>query len=108
MVYSNRLMNEKMEEEDLLFPLHTGVTEAGDGEEGRIRSAVGIGTLLGEGLGDTIRVSLTEEPELEIPVARSSALLEGSAVAKLEKEIINPCMVPSRPTRVETLAIICK
>jgi len=76
MVYSNRLMKQKMEEEDLLYPLHTGVTEAGDGVEGRIRSAVGIGTLLGEGLGNTIRVSLTEAPELEIPVARK--LLEVS------------------------------
>jgi len=76
MVYSNRLMKQKMEEEDLLYPLHTGVTEAGDGVEGRIRSAVGIGTLLGEGLGNTIRVSLTEAPELEIPVAKK--LLEVS------------------------------
>src|SRR5690606_24865639 len=52
------------------YPLHLGVTEAGDGEDGRIKSAVGIGTLLEDGLGDTIRVSLTEEPEYEIPVAR--------------------------------------
>jgi len=70
MVYSNRLMMQKMEEEDLVYPLHLGVTEAGDGEEGRIRSAVGIGTLLGEGIGDTIRVSLTEDPEFEIPAAQ--------------------------------------
>jgi (E)-4-hydroxy-3-methylbut-2-enyl-diphosphate synthase len=52
------------------YPLHLGVTEAGDGEDGRIKSAVGIGTLLEDGIGDTIRVSLTEDPELEIPVCR--------------------------------------
>lgn len=59
-----------MDKEDMHFPLHLGVTEAGFGEDGRIKSAVGIGTLLNEGLGDTIRVSLSEEPEAEIPVAR--------------------------------------
>ena len=52
------------------YPLHLGVTEAGDGEDGRIKSAIGIGTLLQDGLGDTIRVSLTEDPEFEIPVCR--------------------------------------
>ena len=52
------------------YPLHLGVTEAGEGEDGRIKSAVGIGTLLEDGIGDTVRVSLTEEPEFEIPVAR--------------------------------------
>ena len=70
MVHSNRLMKKRMFEEGLGYPLHLGVTEAGDGEDGRIRSASGIGTLLREGLGSTIRVSLTEEPELEIPVAQ--------------------------------------
>lgn len=60
-------------ESELIYPLHLGVTEAGEGEDGRIKSAVGIGTLLEDGLGDTIRVSLTEEPELEIPVARMLA-----------------------------------
>ncbi len=55
--------------ENMNYPLHLGVTEAGDGEDGRIKSAVGIGTLLEDGLGDTIRVSLTEEPEDEAPVA---------------------------------------
>ena len=54
----------------LSFPLHLGVTEAGDGEDGRIKSALGIGTLLEDGLGDTVRVSLTEEPEAEMPVGR--------------------------------------
>ncbi|GHT66625.1 4-hydroxy-3-methylbut-2-en-1-yl diphosphate synthase (flavodoxin) [Bacteroidia bacterium] len=70
MVYSTRLLVLAMEREDMYFPLHLGVTEAGDGEDGRIKSAVGIGTLLLEGLGDTIRVSLTEPPENEIPVAQ--------------------------------------
>lgn len=69
MVKTVEMLSKKMEEEGMHYPLHLGVTEAGDGEDGRIKSAVGIGTLLGEGLGDTIRVSLTEEPEKEIPVA---------------------------------------
>ena len=62
-----------MEKESMKFPLHLGVTEAGDGEDGRVRSAVGIGTLLAQGIGDTIRVSLSEEPECEIPVASELA-----------------------------------
>lgn len=70
MVEAVRLLARRMEEEGMRYPLHLGVTEAGEGEDGRVRSAVGIGTLLNEGLGDTIRVSLTEEPEREIPVAR--------------------------------------
>lgn len=65
-----RLLIERMEKEGLNFPLHLGVTEAGDGEDGRIKSAVGIGSLLSDGIGDTIRVSLSEDPEYEIPVAR--------------------------------------
>ena len=70
MVRTVRLLVQRMDEEGMAFPLHLGVTEAGEGENGRIKSAVGIGALLGEGLGDTIRVSLSEEPEAEIPVAR--------------------------------------
>ena len=70
MVQSVRLLVERMEDEDMHYPLHLGVTEAGEGEDGRIKSAVGIGALLTEGIGDTIRVSLSEEPECEIPVAR--------------------------------------
>ena len=70
MVEAYRLLINKMEEEEMNYPLHLGVTEAGDGEDGRIKSAVGIGTLLEDGIGDTVRVSLTEEPEFEIPVAR--------------------------------------
>ncbi|MEM6841212.1 MAG: (E)-4-hydroxy-3-methylbut-2-enyl-diphosphate synthase [Bacteroidota bacterium] len=70
MVQAYRLLVQKLEEEGLQpYPLHLGVTEAGDGEDGRIKSAVGIGTLLEDGLGDTVRVSLTEEPEAEVPVA---------------------------------------
>ncbi len=69
MVEAYRLLINKMEEEEMNYPLHLGVTEAGDGEDGRIKSAVGIGTLLEDGIGDTVRVSLTEEPEFEIPVA---------------------------------------
>ncbi len=70
MVQSVRLLVEAMDHEDMHYPLHLGVTEAGEGEDGRIKSAVGIGALLTEGIGDTIRVSLSEEPEAEIPVAR--------------------------------------
>lgn len=70
MVKTVRLLVHTMEKEGMAFPLHLGVTEAGDGEDGRIKSALGIGALLADGLGDTIRVSLSEEPEAEIPVAR--------------------------------------
>jgi len=69
-VQAYRLLVQKMIEEKMNYPLHLGVTEAGDGEDGRIKSALGIGTLLHEGIGDTIRVSLTEPPENEIPVAQ--------------------------------------
>jgi len=68
-IESTRLLVERMAQENMLYPLHLGVTEAGEGEDGRIKSAVGIGTLLMDGIGDTIRVSLTEPPEAEIPVA---------------------------------------
>jgi len=89
MVYSNRLLKLRMEEENLAYPLHLGVTEAGEGENGRIRSAVGIGTLLKEGLGDTIRISLTEEPEYEIPVAIKllEAVGSGDRSSALQKSI---------------------
>lgn len=70
MVQAYRLLVHRMMQEGMNYPLHLGVTEAGEGEDGRIKSAVGIGTLLEDGLGDTIRVSLTEEPEFEIPVAQ--------------------------------------
>ena len=70
MVTTVRLLVKTMDQEDMHYPLHLGVTEAGEGEDGRIKSALGIGALLTEGIGDTIRVSLSEEPECEIPVAR--------------------------------------
>jgi (E)-4-hydroxy-3-methylbut-2-enyl-diphosphate synthase len=73
MVQAYRLLAAEMLKNGRSYPLHLGVTEAGDGEDGRIKSAVGIGSLLEDGLGDTIRVSLTEEPEFEIPVARKLA-----------------------------------
>jgi (E)-4-hydroxy-3-methylbut-2-enyl-diphosphate synthase len=73
MVQAYRLLVSKMIDKGMNYPLHLGVTEAGEGEDGRIKSAVGIGTLLEDGLGDTIRVSLTEEPEFEIPVAKALA-----------------------------------
>ena len=69
MVETVRLLVEEMRKENMAYPIHLGVTEAGDGEDGRVKSAVGIGTLLSEGVGDTIRVSLSEAPENEIPVA---------------------------------------
>ncbi len=71
MVQTVRLLVDTMNREDMHFPLHLGVTEAGDGEDGRIKSAVGIGALLADGIGDTVRVSLSEAPQAEIPVARA-------------------------------------
>src|SRR6188508_2804705 len=71
MVQAYRLLIVKMKESGMNYPLHLGVTEAGEGEDGRIKSAAGIGTLLEDGIGDTIRVSLTEDPEFEIPVAKA-------------------------------------
>jgi (E)-4-hydroxy-3-methylbut-2-enyl-diphosphate synthase len=73
MVQATRLLVAKMNGESMNYPLHLGVTEAGEGEDGRIKSAVGVGTLLADGIGDTIRISLTEPPECEIPVARKLA-----------------------------------
>lgn len=70
MVHAVRLLVSEMDQRDMHFPLHLGVTEAGDGEDGRIKSSVGTGTLLQDGIGDTVRVSLSEEPEAEIPVAK--------------------------------------
>ena len=71
MVQAYRLLVHCMDKEGMNYPLHLGVTEAGEGEDGRIKSSVGIGSLLDDGLGDTVRVSLTEEPEFEIPVAKA-------------------------------------
>jgi (E)-4-hydroxy-3-methylbut-2-enyl-diphosphate synthase len=69
MIRSNRLLVEKMKQEGMEYPIHLGVTEAGAGDDGRLKSAIGIGSLLADGIGDTIRVSITETPENEIPVA---------------------------------------
>jgi (E)-4-hydroxy-3-methylbut-2-enyl-diphosphate synthase len=95
MVQAYRLLVQKLEQEGCKpYPLHLGVTEAGDGEDGRIKSSVGIGTLLEDGLGDTIRVSLTEEPEAEIPVAKSLAdrysARKASAIPVIDINPINP------------------
>jgi (E)-4-hydroxy-3-methylbut-2-enyl-diphosphate synthase len=84
MIYSNRLLKMRMMDENMDYPIHLGVTEAGEGEEGRIRSAAGIGTLLREGIGHTIRVSLTEEPEQEVPAARK--LLEAASGTSIHME----------------------
>ena len=92
MVDTVRLLVKTMDKEDMAFPLHLGVTEAGEGEDGRIKSAVGIGALLADGIGDTIRVSLSEAPENEIPVAQDlvdyftdedSIRYDGSVVAEV-------------------------
>src|SRR5690606_28436049 len=87
MVQAYRLLVNRMMREGMNYPLHLGVTEAGDGEDGRIKSAVGIGTLLEDGLGDTIRVSLTEEPEAEIPVAE---ILAGRYKNRISSNAIKP------------------
>jgi (E)-4-hydroxy-3-methylbut-2-enyl-diphosphate synthase len=86
MVTTVRLLVKTMDREDMHYPLHLGVTEAGEGEDGRIKSAVGIGALLTEGIGDTIRVSLSEEPECEIPVARKLVDMIESLPLPLQKD----------------------
>ncbi|GMU86733.1 MAG: 4-hydroxy-3-methylbut-2-en-1-yl diphosphate synthase (flavodoxin) [Ignavibacteriales bacterium] len=92
MVQAYRLLIRKMEEEGMNYPLHLGVTEAGDGEDGRIKSAVGIGALLEDGLGDTIRVSLTEDPEFEAPVAISlaSRYTDRTSHPEIKEVTLNP------------------
>jgi len=87
MVQAYRLLVQKMIESNRNYPLHLGVTEAGDGEDGRIKSAVGIGALLEDGLGDTVRVSLTEDPEFEIPVAKALVDRYTSQKISLHQEI---------------------
>lgn len=105
MVQAYRLLVQKLEEEKFQpYPLHLGVTEAGDGEDGRIKSSVGIGTLLEDGLGDTIRVSLTEEPEAEVPVAQALAdryksRTLASKIKPIENYPINPFGYERRKTR---------
>ena len=112
MVEAYRLLVEKMVAEEMNYPLHLGVTEAGDGEDGRIKSAVGIGTLLEDGLGDTIRVSLTEEPEKEAPVAIALANRYKNRKKYIETNhipeivTINPIIEPSRYESDEVNAFI--
>ena len=89
MVHAYRLLVEAMEHEGMTYPLHLGVTEAGDGIEGRIKSAVGIGALLADGIGDTLRVSLTEEPANEVPVGKILADYFTSRTAEFEVESLD-------------------
>ncbi|MBP3299283.1 MAG: (E)-4-hydroxy-3-methylbut-2-enyl-diphosphate synthase [Muribaculaceae bacterium] len=97
MVRTVRLLVEAMDAEEMRFPLHLGVTEAGDGEDGRIKSAVGIAALLNDGLGDTIRVSLSEAPEAEIPVAL--ALVSHVAARAGAQPAVEPARTSPVPTR---------
>ena len=91
MVHAYRLLLQQMQNEfGECYPLHLGVTEAGDGEDGRIKSAIGIGTLLEDGIGDTIRVSLTEDPELEIPVCRDIVKRYNGQASNLHTQTILP------------------
>ena len=110
MIQAYRLLVARMNEESMHYPLHLGVTEAGDGEDGRIKSAIGIGTLLHDGLGDTIRVSLTEDSVYEIPVARAIAAktmsLRSSAPVAAAREALDPYQFNRRPTT--TLALTPK
>jgi (E)-4-hydroxy-3-methylbut-2-enyl-diphosphate synthase len=103
MVQAYRLLVQRMKEEfGVIYPLHLGVTEAGDGEDGRIKSAIGIGTLLEDGIGDTIRVSLTEDPEFEVPVCQDLvkryARRDLSAIAPVEKIPYSPLEYRRRST----------
>jgi (E)-4-hydroxy-3-methylbut-2-enyl-diphosphate synthase len=103
MVQAYRLLVQKMQAEGMNYPLHLGVTEAGDGEDGRVKSALGIGTLLEDGLGDTIRVSLTEEPEHESPVAimlaeRYKNRSEHKPIKPITDNPINPVEYKRRKT----------
>jgi (E)-4-hydroxy-3-methylbut-2-enyl-diphosphate synthase len=84
MIQANRLLVERMKQEKMDFPIHLGVTEAGSGEDGRLKSAIGIGSLLADGIGDTIRVSITEAPENEIPVAFGILQSAGVRITKTE------------------------
>jgi (E)-4-hydroxy-3-methylbut-2-enyl-diphosphate synthase len=105
MVEAYRLLVKTMQDEfGVIYPLHIGVTEAGDGEDGRIKSAIGIGTLLEDGIGDTIRVSLTEDPEFEIPVckdivARYQAKAPDSSILPIEKIPYSPFEYKRRKTK---------
>ena len=99
MVYTTRLLNYKMRLEDMKFPFHLGVTEAGEGEDGRIKSAVGIGALLADGIGDTIRISLTERPVKEIPVAQK--LVNHFRSYEFHEPITAPLVAQTNPFEYE-------
>jgi len=107
MIQAYRLLVARMAQEDMHYPLHLGVTEAGDGEDGRIKSAIGIGTLLAEGLGDTLRVSLTEDSVYEIPVARALADKAESLWATKSQTTFCDAQAQSAtaPTRRETAEV---
>jgi (E)-4-hydroxy-3-methylbut-2-enyl-diphosphate synthase len=106
MVRTVRLLVNQMEQENMYFPLHLGVTEAGEGEDGRIKSAVGIGALLLEGIGDTIRVSLSEDPEAEIPVARMLIkYIEDKKKLSETKGKMFPLCDPFNPQRRKTFPV---
>lgn len=103
MVQAYRLLIQKMQELNMNYPLHLGVTEAGEGEDGRIKSAAGIGTLLEDGIGDTVRVSLTEDPEFEIPVAKAlveryAARNNHATIPEITKLSYNPYDYQKRKT----------
>ncbi|MDZ4824143.1 MAG: (E)-4-hydroxy-3-methylbut-2-enyl-diphosphate synthase [Flavobacteriales bacterium] len=106
MVQAYRLLVNHMMRDGMNYPIHLGVTEAGDGEDGRIKSAVGIGTLLEDGLGDTIRVSLTEEPEAEIPVARMLAERYAKRANHAAIENVSSPINPFEHTRRYTQAVL--
>ncbi len=107
MVQAYRLLVSTMKADNMSYPLHLGVTEAGDGEDGRIKSAVGIGALLEDGLGDTIRVSLTEAPEAEIPVAQTLLRknFDNSNIYPIKQSINQLSYSPYTYTRRETTSI---
>lgn len=106
MVRTVRLLVETMKNEGLQYPLHLGVTEAGDGEDGRVKSAVGIGALLYQGIGDTIRVSLSEDPEREVPVARALlAYIAQAQSAPAFRVEYAPGYNPLAPQRIESVAV---
>tara|TARA_B100000579_G_C22826856_1_gene853654 strand:+ start:340 stop:2193 length:1854 start_codon:yes stop_codon:yes gene_type:complete len=107
MIQAYRLLVAKMKKENMSYPLHLGVTEAGEGDDGRIKSAIGIGSLLMDGIGDTIRVSLTESPEKEIPVAKSLiAYINKKKTHKLLEKVTNTKINPIEYSKRQTLSVL--
>lgn len=103
MIESNRLLVQKMKEENMFYPLHLGVTEAGEGEDGIIKSAVGIGAMLSDGIGETIRVSLTGDPEQEIPVARE--IVQYFSKRQNPSGHFEEDIVPQRPSTASKITV---